>query len=122
MLLSLQIALIQGAKIVKPDQFAKNGVIQVIDKVIERTTKSIIQFISSRIEFKKFVELTRRLGTNLKGPVTLFLPTNSAFSKLSSELWNFVSSNESCLRVRMTQPFFNCLLNFTFFEILQYYL
>ncbi|XP_064609862.1 protein sll1483-like [Liolophura sinensis] len=86
-----------GAKVLVHDNVASNGVIYLIDTVLTVPEASIFQAISNRPELSTFVDaLTRaRLdtslnATNIRYPYTVFAPTNTAFSKLTTEQLNHI--------------------------------
>ncbi len=75
-----------GARVVKADIYASNGVIHVIDRVILPNTEDII---GTAVAAGSFRTLAQALAAaNLvealkgKGPFTVFAPTDEAFSKL----------------------------------------
>ena len=107
--LSLQVTVIQGARILRPDQFAKNGVVHEVDKVIERTTTNATRYLSTRTDLTTFAQILARVATSLTGPFTMFAPTNAAFVKMRSEFWSLVSNNNRCLRVRIRRSFYRVL-------------
>jgi uncharacterized surface protein with fasciclin (FAS1) repeats len=81
-----------NSKVTSPDVAASNGVVHIVDKVIDIPT--IVTMATSNPEFTTLVAaLTRSdLGVDYvgllsgNGPFTVFAPTNAAFASLLSEL------------------------------------
>ncbi len=77
---------IDGAMVVKTDIHCSNGVIHVLDAVIQPSTKNLVATAVDAGSFKtlaaalKAAELVEALSG--KGPFTVFAPTDEAFSKL----------------------------------------
>lgn len=75
---------VDGARIVKTDIEASNGVIHVIDEVI--LPKDVVQTAAADERFSTLVKAVKAAGLveTLKGegPFTLFAPTDEAFEKL----------------------------------------
>jgi uncharacterized surface protein with fasciclin (FAS1) repeats len=79
------------SSVTTPDIQASNGVIHVVDAVIDLPT--VVTFATSNADFSSLVSLLNRdgqpnfvntlLGT---GPFTVFAPTNAAFTALTNEL------------------------------------
>lgn len=82
-----KIATVEGAKVVKADQMATNGVIHVINKVMfPIPTGSVVDAVVGNKDFSTLLTAvqTAKLATTLSGagPFTVFAPTNEAFAKL----------------------------------------
>lgn len=77
---------VDGAKVVKTDIKASNGVIHVIDSVMLPTDKTIVDIAAGNDQFSTLVAAVKAAGLvealNGEGPVTVFAPTNEAFAKL----------------------------------------
>jgi uncharacterized surface protein with fasciclin (FAS1) repeats len=78
-----------GAKVVKADIGAANGVIHVIDKVILPSDKNIVQTAIADGRFKTLATLLEKAGLvdalSGKDAFTVFAPTDEAFAKLPKE-------------------------------------
>lgn len=78
--------MIDGAKVLKTDITASNGVIHVIDTVIMPSEMDIVDLAASVDNFKTLVAAVKAAGLveTLKGegPFTVFAPTDEAFEKL----------------------------------------
>jgi transforming growth factor-beta-induced protein len=81
-------AMIDGAKIVKTDIGASNGVIHVIDTVILPETKSIPEVAEAAGSFGTLLAAVKAAGLDKtlmgEGPFTVFAPTDEAFAALGS--------------------------------------
>ena len=77
---------VDGAKVVKTDIGASNGVIHVIDTVILPTNKSIVETAVQAGSFKTLAAALEAAGLvsalEGDGPFTVFAPTDEAFAKL----------------------------------------
>lgn len=78
--------MVDGAKVLKADIVASNGVIHVIDSVIMPADKDIVDTAASAETFSTLVAAVKAAGLvdTLKGegPFTVFAPTDEAFGKL----------------------------------------
>jgi uncharacterized surface protein with fasciclin (FAS1) repeats len=79
-------ARIGGAKIIETDIHCTNGVIHVIDAVIQPVTDDILTVASKAGSFKTLAAAIKAAGLvdtlSGKGPFTVFAPTDAAFAKL----------------------------------------
>lgn len=79
-------AFIDGARIVKTDVGASNGVIHVIDKVILPESRTIPQIAEGAGSFGTLLAAVKAAGLegtlSGQGPYTVFAPTDEAFAKL----------------------------------------
>ncbi|MCW5754691.1 MAG: fasciclin domain-containing protein [Phycisphaeraceae bacterium] len=79
-------AMVNGAKVVKADIRASNGVIHVIDTVILPSTDDVVTIAQNAGTFKTLLAAAQAAGLvdALKGPgpITVFAPTDEAFAKL----------------------------------------
>ena len=77
---------VAGAKVVKADIAASNGVIHVIDQVILPSDKNIVQTASHAGTFQTLLTAAQAVGLaealQGDGPFTVFAPTDEAFAKL----------------------------------------
>jgi len=77
---------VDGAKVVKADIAASNGVIHVVDKVMLPTEKSIVEIAAGNDSFSTLVAAVKAAGLvetlSGKGPFTVFAPTDEAFAQL----------------------------------------
>merc|ERR1712106_548271 len=82
------VATVNGARIVKADVKASNGVVHVIDKVILAPGGDIVDILAGDARFSTLVSAVTKAGLvdTLKsaGPFTVFAPTNDAFNKVPS--------------------------------------
>jgi transforming growth factor-beta-induced protein len=80
---------VDGAKVVKTDVTADNGVIHVIDRVIMPSDQTIVQTAVKAGSFKTLAMLLDKAGLvetlSGPGPFTVFAPTDDAFAKLPKE-------------------------------------
>ncbi len=78
------------ATITATDIAASNGVIHVIDKVLLPADKTIVQTAAALPQFSLLVEAVTAAGLgdalSAPGPLTVFAPTNDAFTALLAEL------------------------------------
>jgi uncharacterized surface protein with fasciclin (FAS1) repeats len=80
----------RNARILATDIQAKNGVVHTIDKVILPANKNIVETAQALPQFSVLVEAV--VAANLQGtlsgagPLTVFAPTNDAFTALLAEL------------------------------------
>jgi uncharacterized surface protein with fasciclin (FAS1) repeats len=78
---------IDGARVVKADVEASNGIIHVIDHVI--MPKDIVEIAVSSGSFNTLVAAVKAAGLvetlKGKGPYTVFAPTDAAFAKIPAE-------------------------------------
>ena len=105
-------ATIDGAKIIKTDVAASNGVIHVIDSVIlpadidavaaKLTAGDIVEVAVRAGDFKTLANLLTQaeLVETLKGegPFTVFAPTDAAFAKIPAETVNALLADKDALR------------------------
>jgi transforming growth factor-beta-induced protein len=104
---TLDPTMINDADIIRPDVFATNGVIHVIDRVLlppsmmDRGT--IVDVASSDSDFTTLVSLLESAdlvdALNGAGPLTVFAPTNAAFEKLGAETLALLAKDRDLLRV-----------------------
>ncbi len=80
----------RASRIVQTDVGATNGVIHVVDRVLLPANRNIVQTAQSLPQFSILVEAV--VAANLQGalsgtgPLTVFAPTNAAFTALLGEL------------------------------------
>jgi uncharacterized surface protein with fasciclin (FAS1) repeats len=79
------------ATVTTPDIMASNGVIHIVDKVIDLPT--IVTHAAANANFTTLVSVLNRSGQpnfitalSATGPFTVFAPTNTAFTALNTEL------------------------------------
>lgn len=79
-------AMADNAKIVQTDIAASNGVIHVVDTVIMPSTDNIVATADKAGSFKTLIAAAKAAGLvdvlTGEGPLTVFAPTDEAFSKL----------------------------------------
>lgn len=78
--------MVDGAKVLKTDIAASNGVIHVIDSVILPSDKDLVDIAASTEGFSTLVAAVKAAGLvetlKGKGPFTIFAPTDKAFAAL----------------------------------------
>ncbi len=78
--------MVDGAKVVTTDIEASNGVIHVIDSVILPESKNILEVAGAAGSFNTLAAALKATGLDAAvtsdGPLTVFAPTDEAFSKL----------------------------------------
>jgi uncharacterized surface protein with fasciclin (FAS1) repeats len=79
------------ATVTSPDIMASNGVIHIVDKVIDLPT--VVTHAAANANFSTLVSVLNRSGQpnfitalSATGPFTVFAPTNAAFTALNTEL------------------------------------
>lgn len=84
------------------NNLATNGVIHVVDEVLQPVTKSLTDIVSSNPQLSY---LKTALGTSgishdlrLEGQFTLLAPTDNAFRKLDGQLLNRTLTDKRCLK------------------------
>lgn len=84
------------------DNLATNGVIYVVEDVLQPVTKSLMDIISSnpQLSYLKTAIGRTDLGLSLRsnGQFTLFAPTDNAFKKLDGGLLQRILSDQRCLK------------------------
>jgi transforming growth factor-beta-induced protein len=97
---------VNNARILVTDIQATNGVIHVIDTVLQPPTKDIVDTLASRPNFKTLVSAVQaaNLAATLKGsgPFTVFAPTNAAFNKLGKKTLAALLADPSALSKILT--------------------
>jgi len=77
---------VDGARVVKADIDASNGVVHVIDRVIMPSTSNIVETASQAGSFSTLLKAATEAGLAPTlaegGPFTVFAPTDAAFEKL----------------------------------------
>jgi uncharacterized surface protein with fasciclin (FAS1) repeats len=77
---------VDGAKVIKTDIVASNGIIHVIDSVIMPADKNIVEVAAASKDFSTLVTAVKAAGLVEtlagEGPFTVFAPTDAAFAKL----------------------------------------
>lgn len=78
-----------GASITASNLAASNGMIHTLDSVLFPAERSLLDIIAEREDLKTFNRLVNAAGLEAivkgTGPYTLFVPTDAAFEKVSSE-------------------------------------
>jgi len=78
--------MVGGARVVKADIQASNGIIHVIDKVILPSDQNIVETASNAGSFETLLAAAKAAGLAEalmgEGPYTVFAPTDDAFAKL----------------------------------------
>lgn len=78
------------AGVIRPNLFARNGVLHVVDKVVLPQSRNLVQIAQSPPDFSILVNAVVAAGLvdtlSGPGPFTVFAPTNAAFAALLAEL------------------------------------
>ncbi|CAL4097996.1 unnamed protein product, partial [Meganyctiphanes norvegica] len=102
---NMQIVAVNGAKVLRADVKASNGVVHVIDKVILAPGGDIVGVLSGDARFSTLVSAVAQAGLvdTLKsaGPFTVFAPTNDAFNKVPSATLNKILNNPETLQATL---------------------
>ncbi|XP_061191377.1 transforming growth factor-beta-induced protein ig-h3-like [Saccostrea echinata] len=89
-------------RVTSRDNLATNGVIHVVEDVLQPVTKSLMDIVSSNPQLSYLKKAIGRsgLGVNLRGDgqFTLFAPTDNAFQKLDGGLLQRILSDQRCLK------------------------
>lgn len=97
---------VNNARILVTDIQATNGVIHVIDTVLQPPTKDIVDTLASRPNAKTLVSAVQaaNLAATLKGsgPFTVFAPTDAAFAKLGKKTLNALLADPTTLSSILT--------------------
>ncbi|CAC5405210.1 unnamed protein product [Mytilus coruscus] len=92
---------VEGAKISKFDLNASNGIVHVIDKVMIPPTGGIVDLVSENKDLSTLLSLVQKAniaGIIQSDPLTVFAPTNAAFSRLSANVLNRLNSDTALLK------------------------
>ncbi|XP_076320096.1 transforming growth factor-beta-induced protein ig-h3-like isoform X2 [Tachypleus tridentatus] len=90
-------------RIVKANNYARNGVIHVVDRVLPTPSQTVADIISSDPQFSTLKQLLSEAGLvqtlrDLRGHYTLFAPTDAAFvSHLQPKLLEQLLRGDSCV-------------------------
>eukprot|EP00057_Strongylocentrotus_purpuratus_P030335 XP_781365.1 PREDICTED: transforming growth factor-beta-induced protein ig-h3 [Strongylocentrotus purpuratus] len=98
-----KIATVNGARIIDADKMASNGIIQVVDKVIfPLPVGNVIETVVDNQAFSIIVDLLKQAGLEeeleVSDPVTVLVPTNSAFRALPSGVLDDLKREKSKLQ------------------------
>ncbi|KAL4222381.1 hypothetical protein ACF0H5_018420 [Mactra antiquata] len=91
---------IQGSKILHFDRTASNGVIHVLESVMMPPEGDIVDIVAKTSDFSTLLSLVQQAGiaSALKGDaLTVFAPTNAAFSRLPSHITNRLAHDKALL-------------------------
>ncbi|XP_056017964.1 transforming growth factor-beta-induced protein ig-h3-like isoform X2 [Ostrea edulis] len=84
------------------DNLASNGVIHIVEEVLQPVTKSLMDIISSnpQLSYLKTAIGSTGLGQDLRndGQFTLFAPSDNAFQKLDNTLLQTILNDQRCLK------------------------
>ena len=88
------------AKIISRNNFATNGIVHMVDKVIVPATHTVGQIISEDLGFEQFSVALDKSGLmeqlSGEGQFTVFAPSDEAMDKLESSMKERVMSGSSC--------------------------
>jgi len=91
---------IEGSVVSQPDIMASNGIIHVIDSVMMAPTGNMVDYVAGNPELSTLLSLVTQAG--LAGALdvdglTLFAPTNAAFSRVAEDQLNQITGNPAVL-------------------------
>lgn len=92
---------VEGAKISKFDLNASNGIVHVIDKVLVPPTGGIVDLVSGNKDLGTLLSLVQKAnitGIIRRDPLTVFAPTNAAFSRLPANVLSRLNSDTALLK------------------------
>ncbi|XP_063399724.1 transforming growth factor-beta-induced protein ig-h3-like [Mytilus trossulus] len=92
---------VEGAKISKFDLNASNGIVHVIDKVLIPPTGEIVDLVSGNKDLGTLLSLVQKAnitGIIQRDPLTVFAPTNAAFSRLPANVLSRLNSDTGLLK------------------------
>uniref|UniRef100_A0A0K2U317 Midline fasciclinlike [Tribolium castaneum] n=1 Tax=Lepeophtheirus salmonis TaxID=72036 RepID=A0A0K2U317_LEPSM len=93
------------AKVISQNNYAKNGIVHVVDKVIRPVKSTILELLGSDPQFEEFKKLIESVAnkddtikklSEMEGQFTVFAPTNAAFEKLSKRIQDKLRSGSGC--------------------------
>ena len=94
----LQTVVIQGAKVIKANQLASNGIIHVVDSVLKPAEESTLNYLESSAKYSIITELAKWLKPDLNC-TTLFAPTDEAFGTWPPGRLETLKNEKSCANV-----------------------
>ncbi|CAC5405212.1 TGFBI [Mytilus coruscus] len=92
---------VEGAKISKFDLNASNGIVHVIDKVMIPPTGGIVDLVTGNKDLSTLLSLVQKsniIGIIERDPLTVFAPTNAAFSRLPANVLSRLNSDTALLK------------------------
>ncbi|XP_059846390.1 transforming growth factor-beta-induced protein ig-h3 [Hypanus sabinus] len=96
------IVTVNCARLIRADQFATNGVVHVIDRVLMAVTNSIQDFLEIDDNFQQLRAAIAAAGLETilssKGEYTLFAPTDEAFRKVPPATLNRILGDPEALK------------------------
>jgi uncharacterized surface protein with fasciclin (FAS1) repeats len=96
---------IQGSVISQFDLPASNGIIHVLDSVMLAPTGNIVDYVAGHAEFSTLLSLVQQAGiadTLKMDNLTVFAPTNAAFSKVPAATLTDIQNDASKLMSVLT--------------------
>lgn len=91
-----QTIVIQGGEIILPNQGASNGIIHVIDRVLEPAAGDIQSILKDNSNFSIFSQMIENSAMNFTN-ITLFAPSDEAFEVMDRERLERLIFNEDCV-------------------------
>jgi transforming growth factor-beta-induced protein len=91
---------IQGCVISQLDLTASNGIIHVLDNVMLAPTGNIVDYVAGHTKFSTLLSLVQQAGiadTLKMDGLTVFAPTNGAFSKIPVDTLNSIKNDTAKL-------------------------
>ena len=104
---------VEGALVKTADQFASNGIIHIIDRVVRPSRFSVRQILIMEHDTRFFYASARMAKVGIPKNVTVFAPKNSAFMNKVEEAEKKIFASKNCLRVCFSSTYDN----FTIFPL-----
>ena len=95
-----QTVVVQGGQILLPNQGAANGIIHVIDRVLEPTAGDVQTLLKNDPNYSIFSQMIENTAMNFTN-ITLFVPSDEAFEVMDRERLERLISNEDCVEVSL---------------------
>ena len=95
-----QTVVVQGGQILLPNQGAANGIIHVIDRVLEPTAGDVQTLLKNDPNYSIFSQMIENTAMNFTN-ITLFAPSDEAFEVMDRERLERLISNEDCVEVSL---------------------
>ena len=95
-----QTVVVQGGQILLPNQGAANGIIHVIDRVLEPTAGDVQTLLKNDLNYSIFSQMIENTAMNFTN-ITLFVPSDEAFEVMDRERLERLISNEDCVEVSL---------------------
>ena len=90
--------IIQGARVTQANQGASNGIIHVVDQVLQPAAGSTLQYLESKEKYGIFTELIQWSALDLRN-TTVFVPPDQAFKAWVPGRLETLSKERTCVQV-----------------------